>query len=569
MMFKSQIKGSVFGVIAYIAKFYGITSAHDLLKRLDIKAPNYISGFDNTHLHDVLAHVLVIRDMRIYLPDFNLKTFEHKKDRIELFQRSKSIKICKQCLKEDGLHQNDWQLVYVTYCDKHNTSLIDSCNHIYVNESWHDKLKCKKCVTEIQSSSAPLFHLHHNQLLLSAPQNACYFLICLFKLAERLFRPFDFINSKVSWQTLSSPVLVELLEDAFVLGASEHTYKVWESEIRKHRAIIAPLGDFSINFGLTNIKNIIKSCNWKITHQTNINVHQILRKYHHRLNASHQINRAHILHRPNQDVVSFTITSQILARLIDVDVRGLKELHETNVLTALKGNVRMERMSWDIRIISDEIKLIFKHNVNYLSDTVSLGNADPKIIDTLLITHRQATLSLLRSELKGYILVNSTGFLITRTILSQASVLSMFQKELACLEHLSKHKTSRLLGVKIAFIDLLIDDGFLKYAHWQRHTAYLIDKTCIQDFFKVYVSINREALLEGVDLKEYTQKVINCCGIQPTIVKKVILNNTPFILYKIDEMNKCCYQKAVSTLDAIRVKEIDVSNRVERFANYN
>lgn len=565
---KSLIEGSTFGIIAYIAEFYGITSAHELLKRLHIKSPVSIGLFNETHLQRVLTDDVVAKDMGLYLPDLEVKTFERPQGIINIFRKIKNTKVCKQCLNDGGLHQDEWQFAHVTYCDEHSTALIDSCKHVYAHKFWPDKLRCKACTTDVHKSAAPLFHIHFKQLLSAEPENAYTFLFNLFDLAEKVFRPLDFVSAKVSWDSLPTPMLVELLEDAFMLGATEDTYEIWESKIREHRSIIFSLGDYAVTFGLTDIKNAIEMCDWQIPPQTDKNVRQILTKHHQRLNASYQSNRIHLAHQSNHNDISFTITSQILAMLIDVDITGLHELHHSGVLSAVRGNVRIERMSWDIRNISNEIRKVFKHKVNDQLDAVSLRDADLKVLDALLITPRKATLSLMRSELKGYLTVNATGSLVIRTALSHSNVTGMFKKELASIDHLSEREVSRLIGVTKPFIDLLIQNGFLRYARWQRHTVNLIDKTCIQDFLKEYVSINREALLDGAEFEVHLEKVVNCCGMEPTVVQMVYRNNTPLVLFKIEEMNTCCYQKAVSSLEVIRVNDIDVSGRVERFANY-
>jgi hypothetical protein len=109
--------------------------------------------------------------------------------------------------------------------------LVDSCKHIYADKNWNDNRRCKACITEIKTSLAPLFHLHYNVLLATDEKSAYYFLRCLFQLADRLFRPFDFISAKVSWERLPTDSVTELLEDAFVIGASVDTYKIWEREL--------------------------------------------------------------------------------------------------------------------------------------------------------------------------------------------------------------------------------------------------------------------------------------------------------------------------------------------------
>jgi hypothetical protein len=63
------------------------------------------------------------------------------------------------------------------------------------------------------------------------------------------------------------------------------------------------------------------------------------------------------------------------------------------------------------------------------------------------------------------------------------------------------------------------------------------------------------------------EKVRSCCGFEPTLIQRVILDRTPLILFNTEEINECCYQKAVSSLAAIRVKGIDLSKRVETFSN--
>ena len=62
---------SPFGVVSAIANFYGMTSAGELLRRLDLKTPKTFIGYDSRLISDVLNHKTIKEDVQKFMPNIS------------------------------------------------------------------------------------------------------------------------------------------------------------------------------------------------------------------------------------------------------------------------------------------------------------------------------------------------------------------------------------------------------------------------------------------------------------------------------------------------------------------
>ena len=189
------------------------------------------------------------------------------------------------------------------------------------------------------------------------------------------------------------------------------------------------------------------------------------------------------------------------------------------------------------------------------------------MLDTLLLNKKRITSHLLSGRLKGYLAINSTTSLINRSTLSAESLTALFEHELKNSDHLSLTATAKLLGIHATGVKGLIERQLLRWAPWQRTCGQFVDIASIKMLLADYLCINREAILKDVSTPVIIDDVLNCCGTLPDIHFREFRDPVTVMLYKKTSISPCCLAMAENQLEALEVVGVDLSKKVNCFAN--
>ncbi|GFD88774.1 hypothetical protein KUL152_10000 [Tenacibaculum sp. KUL152] len=554
---------SAFGIVARIADFYGMSSALELLRRLDIPAPKAPMDYSSELIDAVMDNATISYDAERFMTWLaDTKTYE---ERYPAIAYSKKFRACKHCLREGIIHQEHWQKIHYTHCLTHSIPLTDSCVHIYADNEWEeDEIGCKRCVYDVEAARTPHYLRHWDSFTDKAQADA--FIHQLLHIAELMFRPFDFFHTQIAWDKLSVSDTTSILENAFILAGKAEATAVWAKLVKDHRASVASLGNMALNYGLDKIKSALGCVRWD-TSDTDINIAMILNHYHTQHDKRLLRTRYHIGDEDTGDTVSFKASGAVIGTILDVDCRGLTELVADEVLPVKKNSARFDKLIFDVRDVASAIRDIFVFPLSGHIQAVSVARTSQKVLDTLLLDSKRITTALISGRLKGYWAINSTESLINRSTLSASSLTELFEDELENSQHLSIVMTAKLLGIQTPGVKGLVQRGLLRWAPWQRTCAHVVDIESIKTFFANYVCINREAILKDKSVTAIVDDISNCCGKSPDVRFNEFRDPTTVVLYKKATLAPCCADLATNQLEALKKVGIDLSKKVKRFAN--
>lgn len=556
---------SPFGVVSAIANFYGMTSAGELLRRIDLKTPKAFIGYDSRLISDVLNHKTIKEDVHKLMPNINTDEIPN----LTIYTRSeysRHIKVCKSCIKENRLHQIDWQNSWKTHCERHNEALVDGCNHIYADASWEKELLCRHCITTPEKKRVP------NYVSFCRSQNASFdeasFFSELMDLAEEMVRPLDFISVGIRWESLRNHEVIELFTNAFSLLSNPKTYKVWHEAIYKKRNKLDFLNQSVTEKQLDRIKASLSSQS-ALARNSAVSPLKILKHYHQTLEPLKYTTRFHILKNSSPDDVAMLIRQNVISEMLDIDYRVMPELVDLKILPAVKGSLRTDKLLFDAREINKVVARRFDKRTVVKKRAVYLSSIPEHILGALLLSYKKVSYHLLLGTLKAYLVTRPNVESSNTSAICPESLQSLFEYLLntrSHLDHLSIKQMGNFLVTTKPCIEALIKVGLLSYARW--HTSsLLIDIDSVKDFFEESVCLNREALLDGESVITRLGKVQACCGIAPDINQKAGKDPIPIVVYQKSRLNSCCLKIALNQLKAFDTVDSFNSRGVRVFTN--
>ena len=558
-----KVRCSAFGIVARIADFYGMSSAVELLRRLNIPAPKTPMDYSSELIDAVMSNAIICHDADRFMPWLtNTMVCE---ERYPAIAYSKKFRACKHCLREGILHQEYWQKIHYTHCLTHSVPLTDSCVHIYADNEWgEDEIGCKRCVYDVEPTPTPHYLRHWNSFTDKSQADA--FIKQLLNIAELMIRPFDFFDAQIAWDRLSISETISILENAFILAGKPEATAVWTKLVTDHRACIASLGNTALMYGLDRVESSLGRVSWD-TSDTDISIATILNQYHTQHDKGLLRTRYHIDDEDTGNTVSFKSSGAVIGTILDVDSRGLTELVNNKVLPVRKTSARFDKLIFDVRDVASAVRDIFVFPLPGHVQAVSVAGTSQKVLDTLLLDTKRITTALISGRLKGYWAINSTESLINRSTLCARSLIELFEHELENSDHLSIVATAKLLGIQTTGVKGLVQRQLLRWAPWQRTCAQVVDIESIKIFFANYVCINREAILKDKSVASIVDDIFKCCGKSPDVRFNEFRDPTTVVLYKKSSLAPCCADLATNQLEALKKVGIDLSKKVKRFAN--
>lgn len=547
------LQPSAFGVLAKISHFYGELSVSDFLKKLRIEPRSSHLDYSLYEIKKVIKVKDIADDISRFLPDLPIK--RHQFDTVSYFGKvlSKKFKVCKGCLSEGKLHQQYWQLPYYTHCLEHKTPMVDGCEHIYADLSWDERLGCKRCVKSSQQVPLPDYLKVYSSIECEKQANA--FVHNLSLVAERMTRPFDFIESPLTWHNLKASEVSELLSNAYKLSSRADTVDIWTKLIREHRFELNALGVLVVEHDLKGLASILNHSRQYISAEDPVDIEYTLKSFHSKIEKAKLKQRSHIDRNDTPLDVSFAISPFIVANLLDIKSESLSELVDKKVIPAKKAACRFDKTVFDARVVYKSVSRIFHSPTIRYKNAVSAYHVEPEVLNTLLMDTKDISFHLLSGMLKGYWFQSKHTHQRQRTLICPDSLKALFKYLLdtkAHIDHLTALETKGFLGVNIPSVNYLIENGYLSYAKWRRESEDYVDILSIKAFYRDYVCINREAILKGVNPIGLKHDVERCCGVKAHISRKILRQEEPLIVFSKTRLNPCCLEKALNNLEVFR-----------------
>ena len=548
IMTSIKARPSAYGALAYIANFYGIKSAKELLLRIDITAPHSPKDYDAHLVNKVLRNDIVARDVKHHMHALPTSAFRENRQHSMPFLQSKRFRSCKQCLAEGTLHQAHWQDFYYTHCHTHSTQLSDACEHIYANQFW---MPCKQCEPGNEKTAIPAYLQHC--LCLESQIQVEVFIGQLTILAERMHRPFDYIAVKLPWDRLTVEKVSNILNDAFLLGALDKTNDVWSTCIRKKRAKLNVKWQEAEHYGLDTLETTLKECDWSLSENINVTTQTILNKYHDGLNQLNYRNRNHIYDDDTPDSVSLRASNSVIARMLNVKTDALRELIDSGKLPVMKDSGRGDKLIFDVADVSKAMNDIQSWSIWVFCDFFMAPGLRPEVLRTLLLDRKQLNKHLISGNFGAtWTQLDNEATLSSATIYEFANIVSaIYEFELNHAEHLSIKSTADFLGVTECNVVFLVQQGFLQWARWQRSCNQFINIKSVKSFVSDYLVVNREAILKGVETSELISSIRDCCGCSTTIEHVSSPSNSSMVIYDKAKLNDCCRKVATNKLEVL------------------
>lgn len=540
-----------YGVVAYVADFYGMKSASELLRRNDIKAPRRAKDYDVNLVQSVIHLKQVKLDVEKYMPallSVDLSEQNAKKQSSHSYLTSDRTRACKECLADGTMHQAHWQHVAYTHCHVHSTRLTDACEHIYATKSWKP---CKHCDALQEKTTLPIYLQH--VLNLDTVEEKTTFIESLMAVAQRMHRPFDYIEAQLPWERLTTETISNILNDAFLLAANKHSFTIWSELLLKKRKDLGVGWECALHFGIERLENTLQRCQWSISASVNVDVHSILLRYHKQLDKLLYKSRYYIYEDDTPDGVAMRASNKMMAEMLDVKVDALRELIETDKLPVMKNSSRGDKLIFDIAESSVVLSKVKSWSIWFYFDTLLSPALTPKVLNTLLLDRQKINKHMISGNFDGSWQRDLGDFAITRDLIIEFEgvLRAMYEQELKDARHLSIKKVSKYLGIQENDVVYLIENGLLCWARWQRNQVELVDIDSLRALTANYVVVNREAILKDYEPAELAKIIHDCCGLSPLITDHVSPVKNGVIIYDKNHLNKCCLERALNKLEIL------------------
>lgn len=548
------------GVCAAIANFYGFTSPARLLSSLGIITPKKWYAFSQETVDLLLSNKTIALDMEIS----GLLKGVHYASVYDKNAHSQSLKVCKYCLKEGGLHHFNWQAVESTVCIKHRTPLTVSCSHMYADSSWSDSIRCKTCCTSMPRTAAmPKYEYYLESLGSNAEKIA--FTSALKALAERMVRPFDFITTTIRWNKLAPSQVSKLLEDAFNLGGSANLFDLWQHLVVKHRSDVAVLGQTALNIEMTSLQSVIKQSCWpkRNFEDDNGNPETLLLNYHMSPIPKEAITeqlRFKYCQQPEE--FSFLISGVMAAELLGVSPKTITELLKSGTLEGVHVCQQPDKQLFDIRELK---QLLSGRNIDgspQNNDYINVTDIPNVIYELYDFTPETLVNKALTGDVKSQVRVDSTVHYINSLQVSSESLKALLKKAWDDLQDCPKAKAAKILRTNIQIVNDLVKQGFLCV---KPSNPELIDADSIRKFVDEYLLVNRKATFSRS--RNIAQKIASCCNVKPILSAYMNPTKTDFVVFKKSDLSPCCMQHVPKRFAHFATSRVDLSKNVRLLFN--
>jgi hypothetical protein len=523
---------SPYGACVKVAAYFGFSSVKGLFTNLGMPQTNAWNKFTEEDAKKMLEDPAVVAKTNEFewVTTCNISEFDKK-------YASQTIKICPDCIAEGQPHKILWQDVEQTICMTHLIPLQNVCKQRFMNlESGIHGIcnGCKEC-----SSSGALLPFEMALLDIAEESQRRYFLSVLFKIAERLIRPLDFIASPLNWAKGGVLQIRQLINDSYILSLDEHARVTWFRMIDEHRLPFEILGDSVQQINCHSLSAMLSKISWQPDAAFSGHTEKLIEKYHVKFESHPWITaRTRYVNATNGDELSMQITGNDVARIFGISPAHVTKLLNLGSLNAVHSGQQPDKQLFDIVNILQTFESTYPTLSTPEQDYINITEIPAAIFDLYCLDIDELIKSAFDKKVESQLRVNSTLRYTNHLQIAPSGLKKLLKQkwESLCDQPIEKVIAMRRCNQNV--VDDLIELNFLEKSDTDND---LVDIESLKAFVENYLIVNRKATFSHA--RSYANKVRECCGNEPVYSRFMDPNRTDFVVFKKESLNPCCIKQ--------------------------
>ncbi|MDP5133610.1 MAG: TniQ family protein [Paraglaciecola sp.] len=449
----------------------------------------------------------------------------------------KQLKLCPICVLEKKPHLSQHQYPFNTHCPTHQVLLMDSCPI------------CSKKITSTRQLSCLCCHSYLFKETDAIPQNffsfamtlpnSTVFLKKLMVLAGLMLRPWDIISEDINWNKLSNKEISLSMEIAYQYLSHDNALQQYDDLLRDKFAgnaeLLKPVLDkkcaeiYTAAFACSILCELpVKSIDPNFSHS----ILSLLDTFSYKT-----ISKKRLMHTSKPEELNTQCTGNQVADAFCVSHDALKGLVENNdIFKPLDSNRVLSYSLFCIETIMQKIgsrlpSLSNKMDENY----VCINQLSVKSLKAFGLSRSCIFIAAINNELKAKFLVEE-HFEDSRFYLQRQSLLDFLWSRPLINDNVSIETLSDILLVPTDITKQLIGPEMeLYFTNSIKSGLTLLDESCVEQFLRNYLSINRISWLYRIMPSEVINMLRSTCGTSTIITLYSNAEKKNFVFVKIDE----------------------------------